>query len=112
MRRSRAALGAWILRGVASVLLAFTFVYVPWYLYAWSGLGRYLGLRADLVDLRAKNAHLRTENRRLARQAEQLRYDLRAVEAVARTELGWIRQGEIVFDLGSQGAAALGYEGP
>ncbi len=38
------------------------------------------------------------------REANSLRSDLGAVERVARAELGWVRPGEIVVDLGSSGA--------
>jgi cell division protein FtsB len=36
----------------------------------------------------------------LFREAEALRSDTRAVENVARADLGWVKPGEVVFDLG------------
>jgi cell division protein FtsB len=98
-RRSRTR-NPWILRSLAALALAATFGYGPYYLYANSGFARYLQLRRDLVSVEARNAKLRAENERLSRQAEALRRDPRAVENVARADLGWVRPGEVVFELG------------
>jgi cell division protein FtsB len=73
--------------------------YIPYHVYARSGLARTLELRRDLRALRARNAQLQAENQRLAREAQALREDTAAIERVARTELGWVRPGEIVVDL-------------
>jgi cell division protein FtsB len=98
-RRSRSS-QTWILRCLAALLLAATFGYGPYYLYARSGFARYLQLRRDLVATQAKNARLRVEVDRLSREAEALRSDRRAVERVARADLGWVRPGEIIFEMG------------
>jgi cell division protein FtsB len=90
----------WILRCLAALLLAGTFGYGPYYLYAQSGFARYLQLRRDLAVVETRNARLRAETERLAREAEALRTNSRAVENVARADLGWVRPGEVVFDLG------------
>jgi cell division protein FtsB len=90
----------WILRVLAALALAATFGYGPYYLYANSGFARYLQLRRDLETMQARNARLRAANDRLAREAEALRSESRAVEKVARADLGWVRPGEVVFDLG------------
>ena len=89
----------WALRCLAELLLAATFGYGPYYLYARSGFARYLQLRRDLVVTQAKNARLRDEVDRLSREAEALRSDGRAVERVARADLGWVRPGEVIFDM-------------
>ena len=90
----------WILRVVAALALAATFGYGPYYLYANSGFARYLQLRRDLATMQARNAKLRVENERLAREAQALRSHSRSIESVARADLGWVRPGEVVFDLG------------
>ena len=82
------------------MMLAATFGYGPYYLYARSGFARYLQLRRDVAATEVRNAHLRAENERLQREAEALRSDSRAVEKVARADLGWVRPGEVIFDLG------------
>jgi cell division protein FtsB len=98
-RRSRTR-NPWILRVLAALALAATFGYGPYYLYANSGFARYLQLRRDLVTVQARNARLRAETERLAREAEALRTSSRAIEKVARADLGWVRPGEVVFETG------------
>ena len=90
----------WILRTAAAIALAVTFGYMPYHLYARSGFARYLELKAELVQMQKGNAQLSAEIERLARQAAALRDDPRAVERVARLELGWVSPGDIVLDLG------------
>jgi cell division protein FtsB len=90
----------WILRGLAAVLLAATFGYVPYHLYARSGYARYLELRRDLTAAKTRNSRLRAENERLAREVDALHTDSRALEHVARADMGWVRPGEILFDFG------------
>jgi len=96
MRRSTKT---WLGRVVAAVFVAAALGYVPYHLYARSGLARTLQLRDELTALRARNAQLAVDNGRLQREAESLRDDPEAIERVARVELGWVRSGEIVVDL-------------
>ena len=82
-------------------MLAATFGYGPYYLYyAQSGVARYLQLRRELAVTVVRNTRLRAENERLYREVEALRSDTRAVENVARADLGWVKPGEVIFDLG------------
>lgn len=90
----------WVWRTVAALMLAATFGYGPYYLYARSGFARYLRLREDLVAAQARNAKLRADNERQRREVESLRENARAVENVARADLGWVRPGEVIFDVG------------
>jgi cell division protein FtsB len=89
----------WIFRAVAAAVLALTFGYLPYRIYARSGFARYLRLRAELATIRAANAKLRAENDRLERETQALSADPRALERVARAELGWVKPGEVVLDL-------------
>ena len=91
-------------RGAAAALVMVALGYIPYHVYARSGLARTLELRRDLVALRARNAQLAAENQRLAREADALRSDPAALERVARNELGWVLPGEIVVDLGPAAA--------
>ena len=81
------------------VLVMLALGYIPYHVYARSGLARTLVLRRDLKTLRARNAQLAADNDRLAREAEALRSAPDAIERVARAELGWVRPGEIIVDL-------------
>ncbi len=89
----------WAGRLVAAAVVAFVLAYLPYFLYTRSGLGRTLLLARDLKTLRARNQELAAENDRLAREAEALRSDPNAMERVARSDLGWVKPGEIVVDL-------------
>ena len=89
----------WAGRLVAAAVVAFVLAYLPYFLYTRSGLGRTLALARDLKALRARNQELAAENDRLAREAEALRNDPSAIERVARSDLGWVKPGEIVVDL-------------
>jgi cell division protein FtsB len=92
----------WIFRGVAAALLALTFGYLPYVLYRQSGFANFLRLREDLRSIQAQNVKLRTDNEKLQREIEALTSDPRALERVARAELGWVRAGEVIFDLPPQ----------
>lgn len=89
----------WIFRAVAAALLAMTFGYLPYVIYTRSGFAKYLHLRGDLRSIQVQNARLRGEIERLQREADALSSDPRALERVARSELGWVRPGEVIFDL-------------
>lgn len=89
----------WLFRAGAAVVLALTFGYLPYRIYARSGLAGFLQLREDLRAIQAQNAKLRLENERLAREVDALGSDMRAIERVARAELGWVRPGEVIFDI-------------
>src|SRR3954464_5183431 len=98
----------WVGRVAAAALVAFALAYIPYHVYARSGLKRTLTLRRDLASLRAHNRELLAENERLAREAEALRSDPAAIERVARAELGWVKPGELIVDLGGGAGAATG----
>ncbi len=73
-------------------------------LAAWSasaegGFRRYLSLSRDLETLRERNRVTAEENVRLSREVEALRTDPKAQERAAREELGFVRPGEVVFNL-------------
>src|ERR1700759_4290415 len=95
----------WVGRATAAVVVMLALGYIPYHVYARSGLARTLELGRDLRALRARNAQLAADNDRLAREAEALRADPEAIERVARAELGWVRPGEIIVDLAPQAGA-------
>ena len=93
----------WAGRLAAAAVVSSVLAYVPYHLYARSGLAKTITLGRDLAALRARNHELLAENERLAREAAALRDDPAAIERVARSDLGWVRPGEIVVDLGTPG---------
>lgn len=63
------------------------------------GFRRYYRLRGDLRALEEKNRALEQANTTLLREITLLRTDRRARERVAREELGYVKPGEVVFNL-------------
>ncbi len=53
-------------------------------------------MEAELESLRAENRALRAENQRMSRVVEALKDDPAVIEQVAREDLGYIRDGEVV----------------
>ena len=87
----------WVLRLLAAAALAAGIGYLPLRVIGGGGIQRARLLTADLARLRQKVEAQRQENARLREEAAGLREDPRAIERVARDELGWVREGEIVF---------------
>lgn len=85
---------AWLLP--LSLLLG-SIVAVPLLVLGDQGLPRYRALRDELAEVQRVNERMRREVRHLAIEARALRSDERAIERVARDELGMVREGEIVF---------------
>jgi cell division protein FtsB len=92
----------WFLRGGGAALLALSFGYAPYHLYSRSGFSRYLELRRELDNLRRENARVSLDNGRLEREAAALRNDPRWIEREARSQIKWVKPGEVIFDLGEQ----------
>jgi cell division protein FtsB len=70
------------------------------------GLMQAFRARAEHRALAAAIVTMRRENAELREQARRLREDPRAIEEVARRELGLIRPGEVVFIIKDVPAAA------
>jgi len=85
---------AWI---IPLGLLVATSVAVPLQLVGGQGMPRYLELRAQIARVTQSNEQLEREIKALRQEAELLRNDARAIERLARDDLGMVRQGEIVF---------------
>ncbi|HXX30285.1 MAG TPA: septum formation initiator family protein [Myxococcaceae bacterium] len=63
------------------------------------GFRRAARLRAQVESLRQANRQLAEENASRAREIEALRSDPAAVERAVREELGYVRPGELVFQV-------------
>jgi cell division protein FtsB len=83
---------AWI---IPLGLLVITSVAVPLRLV--EDMPRYLELGAQIGRVTSSNAQLEREIQALTQETEVLRNDARAIERLARDELGMVREGEIVF---------------
>jgi cell division protein FtsB len=102
----------WLRRLGIALALAAAFGYFPSFFYRRSGLAHYFRLRAEFEALHAGNLRLREQNLKLRRDLDSLVDPLNeatgglseaAVERVARDELGFVRSGEVVFQIERRG---------
>jgi len=63
------------------------------------GFRKYVVLSRESAALEDKNRRLAEQNERLTLEVEALRKDPKALERAAREELGFIKPGELVFNL-------------
>ena len=80
-----------------AVILAVGLGYLPYKAYGPGGLSRIVRLKGELTDLQQKNEALRQHNKHLRHRIESLKNDHRAIERVARDELGLVRSKDIIF---------------
>jgi cell division protein FtsB len=89
-RRRRSRIVRYLVIAVGCVLIIDALVGDRGFLAMLKARQQYRALEASLVQSRAENARLRDE-------ARELREDPRAIEDIARRELGLIRPGEKLF---------------
>ncbi len=94
----------WARRVAISIGLAVLLGYLPYRLYAGSGLHRYLRLQSERETLHRSNVDTHFANEKLRRELEGLRgpsgeLSRAAVERAARDELGLIKPGEIIYKI-------------
>jgi cell division protein FtsB len=89
-RRCRSRIVRYLVIAVGCVLIIDALVGDRGFLAMLKARQQYRALEASLVQSRAENARLRDE-------ARELREDPRAIEDIARRELGLIRPGEKLF---------------
>jgi cell division protein FtsB len=82
-------------------LLVVTSVAVPLRLIDTQCIPRYLELKAQLERVAHSNSQLEREIGSLKHETELLKNDARAIERLARDELGMVREGEIIFQFPS-----------
>ncbi len=96
----------WLRRLGIAAAVAVALGYLPYHLYASSGLARYMKLRAERDQLQLANLKLHDANQKLRAELEAISdgpggadISRAAVERAARDELGLVKPGEIVFKL-------------
>ena len=82
-----------VLSGVVAVGLG----YLPYKAYGPGGISHIIRLEDDLAELNHKNSSLRQNNHTLRQRIESLKNDRRAIERVARDELGLVRPRDLIF---------------
>jgi cell division protein FtsB len=78
-------------------ILAIAVLGAPALMLAPAGLPRLRALSRELGDVEGQNAELRRQIQELRSAVQHLREDPRAVERIARDELGLVRGSEVVF---------------
>lgn len=81
----------WLSAGVVAFLLG----------SAWLGRDGYLAVlenRERVSALRREIGEIRTRNKALRAEIRSLRSDMRAIERIAREDLGLVKRGEIVYE--------------
>jgi cell division protein FtsB len=63
------------------------------------GFRKYFRFRKEMGSLIERNQQLRAQNALILKEIESLRSDPTALEQAAREELGYIKPGEVVFNL-------------
>jgi cell division protein FtsB len=81
------------------VSLLFSALLFGFFLVSERGFLRVRRQRQELARLQAEVSSLATSNERLEQEIASLRSDPRAVERIAREDLGFVREGEIVLQL-------------
>lgn len=84
----------WVPLAVAAALAVAAVLYT---VLSPDGLLQWLRLRDQVAKLEAENATLKAENDRLRDEARRLTGDKREIERAVRQELGYVREGEVVF---------------
>jgi cell division protein FtsB len=101
----RAVGSVWLRRLGIAALVAVALGYVPYHLYGSSGLARYLKLKGERDALHDANLKLYQANQQLRAQLESLsdeqgNLSAIAIERAARDELGLVKAGELVYQVG------------
>jgi len=106
----------WVRRLGVAALVALALGYVPYHLYGSSGLARWVKLERERDALHEGNLKLHEANQRLRAELEALSdgddesLSRAAVERAARDELGLVKPGEIVYQVGAPPAPGAASE--
>jgi cell division protein FtsB len=89
-----------LFRGLPLAILTVALVSVPILLFEPEGLPRMRGLDRELSGVKDENSELKRDITRLRAEVKDLREEPKAVERIAREQLGLIRKSEVVFQFG------------
>jgi cell division protein FtsB len=78
-------------------ILVIALVGAPLMIFSSEGLPRLRGLQRELSSVEDENRNMQREIDELRGHVDRLRDDPRAVEGIARDDLGMVRQSEVVF---------------
>jgi cell division protein FtsB len=84
------------------IMLITAAIGAPVMIFSSQGLPRLRGLERELADVEQESAEIRRQVEALRGRVARLRDDPTAVERIARDELGFVRQSEVVFQFPKQ----------
>lgn len=87
-------------RALPIAILAVAAITVPVQVLRPEGLPRMRALEGELRSVQSENADVSRDIRRLRAEVRELKDDPRAVEKIARDQLGLVRRSEVVFVFG------------
>lgn len=81
------------------LLVIFCFLLILGWLtfFGEKGLFHLFRLKKELVRIQEENRKIEGENERLREEVKRLKSDPRAIEEIARRELGMVKEGEILY---------------
>lgn len=97
MGRSKQHQGRWLGQVLPVAVLALALLGAPVMIFSSEGLPRLRGVEKELETVQKENRQLRRDIEVLRARVARLRDDPAAVEQLARSELGLVRQSEVVF---------------
>ncbi len=97
MSKSPSRLSLFAERVLPIGILLLALVGAPVLIFSPEGLPRLRGLERELGSVEEENRSLEREIDELRGRVDRLRDDPRAVEQIARDDLGMVRQSEVVF---------------
>jgi cell division protein FtsB len=83
-------------------ILSMAAIGAPALMFSNEGLPRLRNLQTEIAQVRAENVELARTNAQLHLTVERLKQDPKAVERLARDELGLVRNTEVVFQFPAQ----------
>lgn len=86
-----------LLRGLPLAVLTVSLISVPFLVLEPQGLPRMRALETELSGVQTENAELRRDVGKLRTEVKALRDSPKAVERIAREQLGLVRKSEVVF---------------
>ncbi|PIE05974.1 MAG: hypothetical protein CSA75_01985 [Sorangium cellulosum] len=89
-------------RGLPLLILLVAAIGAPAMMLSPDGLPRLRALKAEMAQVEAENDELTENIRQLRLDVEELKQNPKAVEAIARDELGLVRNTEVVFQFPAQ----------
>jgi len=84
-------------RRVLILMIAFLLMFGVFAFFGEKGIFNLLRLQKEVVRIKEKNSKLEEENRQLKEEVKRLQSDKRYIEAIARKELGMVKEGEIIY---------------